>query len=172
MHSPTSKWTAISNSSPNTVIDGDWSAALAVAGMLCADGSIAIHGLQNQYTQADEAIRGALLFAGGALSGIDDGIQVAKRPVRPFTVDLTDSPDLFPVLAALAAFGKKPSTSKAYTGWNTKNRIALVALRKPGLNSEFRLNWTKTMTACAFIPGRPSDAPRRFVLIPAGTTAW
>ncbi len=96
----------------NTVIDGDWSgaAALAVAGMLCAEGSIAIHGLQNQYTQADEAIRGALLFAGGALSGIDDGIQVAKRPVRPFTVDLTDSPDLFPVLAALAAFGKKPST--------------------------------------------------------------
>jgi 3-phosphoshikimate 1-carboxyvinyltransferase len=95
-----------------TVVDGDWSgaAALAVAGMLCAEGSIAIHGLQNQYTQADEAIRGALLFAGGALSGIDDGIQVAKRPVRPFTVDLTDSPDLFPVLAALAAFGKKPST--------------------------------------------------------------
>ena len=52
------------------------------------------------------------MFAGGALSGIDDGIQVAKRPVRPFTVDLTDSPDLFPVLAALAAFGKKPSTLK------------------------------------------------------------
>jgi 3-phosphoshikimate 1-carboxyvinyltransferase len=98
----------------DTVIDGDWSgaAALAVAGMLCAEGSIAIHGLSNQYTQADEAIRGALLFAGGALSGIDDGIQVAKRPVRPFTVDLTDSPDLFPVLAALAAFGKKPSTLK------------------------------------------------------------
>lgn len=98
----------------DTVVDGDWSgaAALAVAGMLCAEGSIAIHGLQNQYTQADEAIRGALLFAGGALSGIDDGIQVAKRPVRPFTVDLTDSPDLFPVLAALAAFGKKPSTLK------------------------------------------------------------
>ena len=98
----------------DTVVDGDWSgaAALAVAGMLCAEGSIAIHGLQKQYTQADEAIRGALLFAGGALSGIDDGIQVAKRPVRPFTVDLTDSPDLFPVLAALAAFGKKPSTLK------------------------------------------------------------
>jgi 3-phosphoshikimate 1-carboxyvinyltransferase len=98
----------------DTVVDGDWSgaAALAVAGMLCAEGSIAIHGLQNQYTQADEAIRGALLFAGGALSGIDDGIQVAKRPVRPFSIDLTDSPDLFPVLAALAAFGKKPSTLK------------------------------------------------------------
>lgn len=96
------------------VIDGDWSgaAALAVAAMLASEGSIAIHGLDNTYTQADEAIRGALLFAGGALSGIDDGIQVAKRPVRAFEIDLNDSPDLFPVLAALAAFAKKPSTLK------------------------------------------------------------
>jgi len=96
----------------DAVVDGDWSgaAALAVAGMVTAESSIAIHGLNNAYTQADEAIRGALLFAGGALSGIEDGIQVAKRPVRPFQIDLTDAPDLFPVLAALAAFGKKPST--------------------------------------------------------------
>lgn len=95
-----------------TVVDGDWSgaAALAVAGMLCAESSIQISGLDNQYTQADEAIRGALLFAGGALSGTEDGIQVARRPVRPFRVDLTESPDLFPVMAALAAHGKKPST--------------------------------------------------------------
>jgi 3-phosphoshikimate 1-carboxyvinyltransferase len=95
-----------------TVVDGDWSgaAALAVAGMLCAESSIQISGLDNQHMQADEAIRGALLFAGGALSGTEDGIQVARRPVRPFRVDLTESPDLFPVLAALAAHGKKPST--------------------------------------------------------------
>lgn len=96
------------------VVDGDWSgaAALAVAAMVAAEGSIAIHGLDNTYTQADEAIRGALLFAGGALSGIEGGIQVAKRPVRAFQVDLSESPDLFPVLAALAAFGKKPSKLK------------------------------------------------------------
>jgi 3-phosphoshikimate 1-carboxyvinyltransferase len=96
------------------VVDGDWSgaAALAVAAMVAAEGSIAIHGLDNNYTQADEAIRGALLFAGGALSGIDGGIQVAKRPVRAFQIDLNESPDLFPILAALAAFGKKPSTLK------------------------------------------------------------
>lgn len=97
-----------------TVVDGDWSgaAALAVAAMVAAESSVAIHGLHNQYTQADEAIRGALLFAGGALSGIDGGIQVARRPVRAFNIDLRDAPDLFPVLAALAAFGKKPSRLK------------------------------------------------------------
>ena len=98
----------------DAVVDGDWSGAavLAVAGMLCAESSIELSGLNNQYMQADEAIRGAMLFAGGALSGTEEGIQVAKRPVRPFNVDLTESPDLFPALAALAAFGKKPSRLK------------------------------------------------------------
>ena len=113
-----------------TVVDGDWSgaAALAVAGMLCAESSIEISGLNNQYRQADEAIRGAMLFAGGALSGTDEGIQVAKRPVRAFNVDLTDSPDLFPVLAALAAFGKKPSKLKGMHRLEHKesNRAAAI----------------------------------------------
>lgn len=97
-----------------SAIDGDWSgaAAVAVAGMLCAEQSLEIDGLSSQYTQADEAIRGALLFAGGALSGTETGIQVAQRPVRAFSIDLTDAPDLFPVLCALASFGKKPSTLK------------------------------------------------------------
>jgi 3-phosphoshikimate 1-carboxyvinyltransferase len=94
-----------------TTVDGDWSATafLLVAGMLAAETSIEIQGLNSLYPQADEAIRGALLFAGGALSGSDDGVQIAHRPVRAFNLDLTNSPDLFPPLAVLAAFAKKPS---------------------------------------------------------------
>jgi 3-phosphoshikimate 1-carboxyvinyltransferase len=92
-------------------VDGDWSAAasLLVAGMLAADPVLTVEGLNNRFPQADEAVRGALLFAGGAASGTDSGIQVAQRPVRAFDVNLEDSPDLFPVLAALAAFADKPS---------------------------------------------------------------
>lgn len=97
-----------------TTVDGDWSGAafIAVAGMLRAEQSIEIDGLDNQYEQADEAIRGALLFAGGALSGTDSGLQIARRPVRNFQMDLTDCPDLFPPLVALASFAKKPSLLK------------------------------------------------------------
>jgi len=94
-----------------TTVDGDWSATsfLLVAGMLAAESSIEILGLNSLYPQADEAIRGALLFAGGALSGSEDGVQIAQRPVRSFNLNLIESPDLFPPLAVLAAFGKKPS---------------------------------------------------------------
>jgi 3-phosphoshikimate 1-carboxyvinyltransferase len=130
-----------------TVVDGDWSgaAALAVAAMVAAESSVAIHGLHNQYTQADEAIRGALLFAGGALSGIDGGIQVARRPVRAFDIDLTDAPDLFPALAALAAFGKKPSKLKGINRLIHKesNRAMAIQAAWEELGIDVQLDWAK-----------------------------
>lgn len=114
------------------VIDGDWSgaSALLVAGMLAAETAITVDGLQTAYPQADEAIRGALLFAGGAASGTDDGIQVARRPVRAFNMDLTDSPDLFPVLASLAAFANKPSTLKGAHRLVHKESNRILALQQ------------------------------------------
>jgi 3-phosphoshikimate 1-carboxyvinyltransferase len=95
-----------------TAVDGDWSGAafLLVAGMLTGAPHLEVAGLDNRYVQADEAIRGALLFAGGRTSATDTGLRVDRRPVRPFTVDLTDAPDLFPPLVALAAFADGPST--------------------------------------------------------------
>lgn len=144
------------------VVDGDWSgaAALAVAAMVAAEGSIAIHGLDNTYTQADEAIRGALLFAGGALSGIDGGIQVAKRPVRAFQIDLNQSPDLFPVLAALAAFGKKPSTLKGIGRLIHKESNRAKAIQTTwealGIRVELDEN-TDTMTVHPWGSNRPTE---------------
>lgn len=115
-----------------THVDGDWSgaAALLVAGMLAADEEITVDGLSGTYTQADEAIRGALLFAGGAMSGTEFGVKVARRPVRAFSIDLTDSPDLFPVLTALAAFGNKPSHMKGLHRLQHKESSRGVILQK------------------------------------------
>lgn len=140
-----------------TVVDGDWSgaAALAVAAMVAAESSVAIHGLHNQYTQADEAIRGALLFAGGALSGIDGGIQVARRPVRAFDIDLTDAPDLFPALAALAAFGKKPSKLKGINRLIHKesNRAIAIQAAWEQLGIPVELDFDNdTMTVSPWLP--------------------
>ena len=92
-------------------VDGDWSAAafLLALGALCAPHHLNVEGLHSTYTQADEAIKGALLFGGCRLAGTDDGVQILAGRPKSFHMDLTDSPDLFPPLAALAAFGKKPS---------------------------------------------------------------
>ena len=95
-------------------VDGDWSAAsyLLALGALCSRTHLDIEGLQSTYTQADEAIKGALLFGGCTLAGTEDGVRIRSGFPREFHVDLTDCPDLFPPLAVLAAFAKKPSELK------------------------------------------------------------
>jgi 3-phosphoshikimate 1-carboxyvinyltransferase len=92
-------------------IDGDWSAAatLLTLGALCGRPELEVTGIRGGFTQADSGIKGALLFAGYHLLGTDGGVSVSKKKPRGINLDLTDSPDLFPILAALSAFGKKPS---------------------------------------------------------------
>jgi len=92
-------------------IDGDWSAAatLLVLGALCATPDLEVQGIRGDFTQADSGIKGALLFAGYHILGTDDGLSIKKKRPRAFNLDLSNSPDLFPVLAALASFSNKPS---------------------------------------------------------------
>ena len=100
------------------------------------------------------------MFAGGALSGIDGGIQVAKRPVRSFQVDLNESPDLFPVLAALAAFGKKPSTLKGIGRLIHKesNRAAAIQSTWEALGIRVELDADgDTMTVHPWGNSRPTE---------------
>lgn len=99
-------------SAMDVAVDGDWSAAafLLALGALCAPHHLNVEGLHSTYTQADEAVKGALLFGGCRLAGTDEGVQILAGTPKSFNVDLTDCPDLFPPLAALASFAKKPST--------------------------------------------------------------
>ena len=95
----------------NFNIDGDWSAAatLLVLGALCAQPELEVTGIRGDFTQADSSIKGALLFAGYHILGTDEGLSIKKKRPRAFHLDLTNTPDLFPVLAALASFSNKPS---------------------------------------------------------------
>jgi 3-phosphoshikimate 1-carboxyvinyltransferase len=93
------------------LVEGDWSgaAALLVAGALCAEPDYAVAGLASEFTQADSRITGALLFAGARVQRDEDIYRVRTARLRGFRFDCTDSPDLFPVLAALAAFCPEPT---------------------------------------------------------------
>jgi len=141
------------------VIDGDWSgaSALLVAGMLAAETAITVEGLNTVYPQADEAIRGALLFAGGAASGTDEGVQVARRPVRAFNIDLTDSPDLFPVLASLAAFANKPSTLKGAHRLVHKESNRIQALQEVFATAGIEVQHDAAADALVVIPRKGKD---------------
>ena len=92
-------------------IDGDWSAAatLLILGALCGKPELEVTGMRGDFTQADTGIKGALLFAGYHILGTDEGLSIKKKRPRAFNLDLTHSPDLFPILSALACFSNKPS---------------------------------------------------------------
>ena len=84
-------------------IEGDWSGAstMLVAGAI--DGEDTIKNLSTLSRQADTAICHALERAGAGIIIERVSVTVAKRELRAFEFDATNSPDLFPALVALAA---------------------------------------------------------------------
>jgi 3-phosphoshikimate 1-carboxyvinyltransferase len=90
-------------------IEADWSSAAywLVAGAI--NGDIFAEGLQLDSLQADKAILQVLQEAGASLSITYEGIGVKKSRLRAFDFDATHAPDLFPVLAVLAAYANGES---------------------------------------------------------------
>ena len=91
--------------SADFAIEGDWSAAanFLVAGAVF--GSAELCGLDTKSLQADLTVIDILVEAGAVVSQLDDGIVcVRKAPLEAFHQDLSNAPDLFPIVAVLAAF--------------------------------------------------------------------
>lgn len=87
-------------------VEGDWSGAafLLVSGAI--NGKVTVSGLNIQSAQADKAIIEALKSAGAKMQLFQNEIKVETSALQAFEFDATDCPDLFPPLAALAAYSK------------------------------------------------------------------
>ena len=98
-------------------IEGDWSGAanFLVAGALFGEAEVS--GLEADSLQADLTILDILTDAGAGISRIEEGenagnIHVVRAPLNNFEADLNHCPDLFPIVAVLAAFC--PGRSRIY----------------------------------------------------------
>ncbi|MBR6423363.1 MAG: 3-phosphoshikimate 1-carboxyvinyltransferase, partial [Bacteroidales bacterium] len=69
-------------------------------------GSAELTGLDTKSLQADLTIIDILVEAGAVVSQLDDEgtVCVRKAPLEAFRQDLSNAPDLFPIVAVLAAF--------------------------------------------------------------------
>ena len=90
-------------------IEGDWSSAanFLVAGAVF--GEVWVEDLDTASLQADLSILDILRDAGASISQLGEGdtagaLHVQKAPLRAFETDLNNCPDLFPIVAVLAAF--------------------------------------------------------------------
>ena len=93
-------------------VEGDWSSAayFLVAGAIA--GSIKVKGLVNNSVQADSALLPLLQSIGAKVAWEDGMLCVQSSRLRAFDFDATDCPDLFPVLAILAACCEGESSIK------------------------------------------------------------
>ncbi len=91
-------------------IEGDWSgsANLLVAGAIA--GSVTVHNLQTESTQADRAIMDILVNAGAKVHTDGNSVTVQQSAMHGFEFDATHCPDLFPILAILAGYCNGEST--------------------------------------------------------------
>ena len=88
-------------------IEADWSGAAPVLVAGAIFGDIEVEGLDTESLQADISIMDILMEAGASMSQLDSPggpIHVRRAPLSPFHTDLNNCPDLFPMVAVLAAF--------------------------------------------------------------------
>ncbi len=84
-------------------VEGDWSGAanILVGGAIAGEATVT--NLHPASTQADAAILEALRLAGAIIEQGENKVTVKKAQLKGFELDATHSPDLFPILAILAA---------------------------------------------------------------------
>lgn len=114
----------------NYMVEGDWSggAFLLVAGAIA--GPIAVRGLNLASAQADKAIVDALMAANAGIAIEAKGLKVRPAEMNAFDFDATDCPDLFPPLAALAAYCKGETKIKGVSRLIYKESNRAVTLQE------------------------------------------
>ena len=88
-------------------LEGDWSAAANFLVAAAIFGRLEVEGLDTTSLQADLSIMDILMDAGASLSQLDGdqgSITVQRAPLKAFTVDASNCPDLFPIISVLEAF--------------------------------------------------------------------
>ena len=91
------------------MVEGDWSNAAFFMVIGALNGDITIKNLNLNSHQSDKMILDALKLAGVDYVAKDNEINVFKSDIKPFEFDVSECPDLFPVLSVLACGGNGKS---------------------------------------------------------------
>ncbi|HUR65853.1 MAG TPA: 3-phosphoshikimate 1-carboxyvinyltransferase [Chitinophagaceae bacterium] len=114
----------------NYTVEADWSGAafLLVGGAIA--GPITVRGLDLTSTQADKAIIDALMSANAGVAMEAKGVKMHPANMNAFNFDATDCPDLFPPLAALAAYCKGETMIKGVSRLTHKESNRAISLQE------------------------------------------
>jgi 3-phosphoshikimate 1-carboxyvinyltransferase len=110
-------------------VEGDWSSAAYPLAAGALSGEVTVKGLNPDSSQADKAILPLLSGMGARTSTSTDAIKVNSSGLRGIEADLSDCPDLFPIVSALcaAADGESRLTGLRRLGLKESDRVAAMA---------------------------------------------
>ena len=122
-------------------VEGDWSGAAFLLVAAAINGSIQLENVKRDSLQGDKNIVEVLTQVGATINQEGNRIFVEKKDLFPFVYDATETPDLFPPLAALAVSCSGVSRIKGVHRLIHKesNRAEAIyeMLKKLGLKVEF-----------------------------------
>lgn len=109
--------------------EGDWSSAAFMLASGVLGGEVTVDGLNFNSLQADKVIFDILASSGAHLSVLGDNVTASRSRLRPMSVDVSECPDLFPILAVLAAStdGKCALTGAGRLRFKECDRLAATA---------------------------------------------
>jgi len=119
-------------------VEGDWSGAAFYLTAGAISGDITVSGLNVDSAQADRVILDVLCEFGAEVTCDGEDIRVKSAGANPFSVDVSDCPDLFPILAVLAC--KAKGASRLYNASRLRlkesDRVATTAAMLRALSVE------------------------------------
>lgn len=121
-------------------VEGDWSSAAYPLAAGALGGEVTVKGLNPDSSQADKAILPLLIGMGARTSTSTDAVKVTPSGLRGVEADLSDCPDLFPVVSALcaAAEGESRLTGLARLRLKESDRVAAMAEGLTRMGAEIR----------------------------------
>jgi 3-phosphoshikimate 1-carboxyvinyltransferase len=143
-------------------VEGDWSAAAFVlAAVAVAGGSVELGPLDPASRQGDRALLDILERSGLDTSWDGDRILAGGRARSPIEVDLTNTPDLFPALAVVAAAGEPGSRLEGLDNLRHKesDRLTVMVENLRRLGAEISIKGSQVTFERPF--GRRFEHPPR-----------
>lgn len=119
-------------------IEGDYSHAAFFAVAAAVSGEVLLQGLEENSKQGDREILGILQCMGADVEFREDGILVRKNMLKPIEIDVSQIPDLVPVLAVLgcAVEGKMRIYNAGRLRYKESDRLHAMAHELEELGAE------------------------------------
>ena len=92
------------------IVEGDWSNSAFFLVMGALGGNVTVKNLDLYSRQSDKMILDVLKLSGADVTISEDSVSVSKSKIKPFDFDVSECPDLFPIISILAAGAEGKST--------------------------------------------------------------